>query len=90
MVTGEKNREYRKPSEWILSRLVDKNGNKKLTHIKFVNGYGKDKPYFICKFEGWNNSVGGFYEYSNGLKIDIQPADIVIYLGEIIETGNLK
>jgi len=51
MVTGEKQEEFRKNSGWIRSRLFDKKDNeKKYDYIKFVNGYGADKPYFICKY----------------------------------------
>ena len=94
MVTGEKTEEFREGSDWIISRLMDKEWNpKEYDVIKFVNGYGGDKPYFICKYEGFVE----FYmdvatrEYSNGLKVEgIGKGDFVILCGEIIETGNLK
>lgn len=93
MVTGEKQEEFRKHSEWIRSRLFDKDENpREYDYIKFVNGYGADKPYFICKW-------GAFFEcymdcstreYSNGLKIEgIGKGDFIIYCGDIIERGNL-
>ena len=40
MVTGKKTIEYRRPSKWIKDRLVDK----EYEVVKFVNGYGDDKP----------------------------------------------
>lgn len=94
MVTGEKREEFRKNSDWIRSRLFDQLGNEKeYDTIKFVNGYGNHRPYFICEY-------GGFMEcymevrdriYSNGLIVSgITKYDFVIYCGPIIETGNLQ
>ena len=54
MVNGLKNHEYRNESKWIISRLINENGEQnKFTHIKFTNGYGKDKPYFIAEYIGF-------------------------------------
>ena len=93
MVTGEKQEEFRKNSDWIRSRLFDKNGNEKeYDYIKFVNGYGADKPYFICKYEGFMECYMNVAErkYSNGLSITgIGKGDFIIYCGEIIEIRNL-
>jgi signal peptidase I len=89
MVTGEKTEEFRKDSQWIISRLI----NKKYDVIKFTNGYGKDKPYFICKYLGFNKCYMDLskHEYSNGLIVDgIGKGDFIIYLGKIIEKGNIK
>ena len=92
MVTGEKTIEYRKPTAWIKSRLYDKNDNKRTYDIiKFTNGYGSDKPYFIAEFLGFNDSwMDCTKEYSNGLKVEIKEGDYKIHLGKIIEKGNLK
>ena len=54
MLSGEKKQEFRKPSEWIRTRLVGKDYDL----IKFVNGYGSDKPYFVCECLGYELSVG--------------------------------
>ena len=93
MVTGEKTKEYRKFSKWIKSRLFDNNGNPKIYDlVKFVNGYGSDKPYFICKFDGviqCDNTIN--IEFSNGLSISgLTEDDYIIKLGKIVEVGNLK
>lgn len=54
MVTGEKNQEFRKPTKWILSRLYNKDGTPKhYDVVKFTNGYGKDKPQFVCEYKGF-------------------------------------
>ena len=92
MVTGEKKEEFRKFSEWIWNRLFDHNGNeKKYDFIKFVNGYGNNRPYFICEFEGILSCYLPVKErvYSNGLKVSgIGKGDFIIYLGQIVEIGN--
>lgn len=87
MVTGEKSTEYREPSKWILSRLQGKDYDL----IKFVNGYGSDKPYFIAKFRGWEIETNPYsVDFSNGLKVDSKKGTVKIYAGEIVERGNLN
>lgn len=87
MVTGEKDIEYRKPSKWILSRLKGKDYD----YVKFVNGYGNDKPYFVAEYKGWSqNAIVRYQSYSNGLEVHTESGDVFIYLGKVIETGNLK
>ena len=95
MVTGEKTIEFRRPKKtgWIEARLYNKDGSeKKYTHVKFVNGYGADKPYFICKFGGFMQSGGDSRsrKYSNGLVVEVLKGDYLIFLGIITEKGNLK
>ena len=94
MVTGEKKEEFRKYTKWSESRLIDSRThiNKKYDVIKFVNGYGNDKPYFICEFKGFTQIYKNTAtrEYSNGLKVDdLKLGDYIIYCGEITEKGNL-
>lgn len=87
MVTGEKRFEFRKPGKWINSRLFNKDGSKKgYDLIKFTNGYGNDKPYFVCKYLGFGYEYG-LFKYSNGLEIDVSN-DFAIKCGEIVEIGN--
>ncbi len=87
MVTGEKSTEYREPSKWILSRLQGKDYDL----IKFVNGYGSNKPYFIAKFRGWEIETNPYsVEFSNGLKVTTKKGTVKIYVGEIVERGNLN
>lgn len=91
MITGEKKIEYRKPSKWIESRLFDKELNiKPYDYIKFSNGYSKNSPYFICLFGGVGTSITeSEIKYSNGLIVNKEEGDYKIYLGEIIEKGNI-
>ena len=51
MKDGFKKIEFREPSEWILSRLIDKNGDaKKYDLIEFKNGYSNKKASFFALF----------------------------------------
>jgi len=93
MVTGEKTIEFRKPSDWIKSRLFNKDGSRKeYDAVKFVNGYGSDKPFFVAIFNGFDTSEDKYkcHLYSNGLNVPVERGDFQIYLGEIIKKGNLK
>lgn len=87
MITGEKHEEYRKPSKWIISRLFDKNMQpKKYDVVKITNGYKKDSPYFIAEFHGLSNwKITTDLYFSNGLKVQIEPGDIIIKLGKKLE-----
>ena len=95
MVTGEKKEEFRENKKWMTSRLIDKvtGQPKPLKFIRFTNGYGNDKPYFICEYKGFSY-VGSDYtprKYSNGLVVsDVHEGHYIIHCGAIVETGNLK
>ena len=85
MVTGEKDREYRRPSKWILSRLF----NKEYDVVEFTNGYGKDKPRFTCEYRGYLISASErSITFSNGLALDVKSGDVVILLGKVISVEN--
>ena len=85
MISGEKTSEYRRPSKWIESRLI----GREYDLVKFVNGYGKDKPYFVAEYKGYFKiNVNERMEYSNGFTVDLTAGDYAIQLGNIIETGN--
>ena len=90
METGEKLIEFREVKPWVTSRLYDKKGNQKVTHIKFVRGYGKNARLFTSKIESITiqpkNSFYGCdaktYHYSKGLKVELLAAKeyYLIYL----------
>lgn len=85
MVTGEKTKEYRRPSKWILSRLI----NKEYDVVEFANGYGKDKPRFTCEYRGYLISASErSITFSNGLALDVKSGDVVILLGKVISVEN--
>lgn len=99
MVTGEKREEFRKPGEWIQSRLYREIKRGKLVYhepreydlVIFTNGYGNDKPYFIA--EMINHGSYNFEDtvtYSNGLTVHITPGTHIIKLGNILEIGNYE
>lgn len=92
MVTGEKSIEYRKPTKWIESRLIDfKTGDpKEYEFVEFTNGSGANKPYFKAKFLGWESSTYMRLSplYSNNLQFTINNRDYQIYVGEVLEIRN--
>jgi hypothetical protein len=91
MITGEKFFEIREKGKWINSRLFDENGNPKVYDlIKFVNGYGKDKPYFVAEWNGFGTCCGMDNTFSNGFHLEFNDERWIIYFGKIIEKGNLK
>ena len=93
MITGEKQYEIREKGSWINSRLFNLEGSKRQYDvIKFTNGYGKDKPYFIAEYNGFGQLIYLNETFSNGLNLNFtdDSEKWVIQLGEILETGNLK
>jgi hypothetical protein len=86
MLSGEKKQEFRKPSEWIKTRLIGKDYDL----LKFVNGYGSDKPYFVCEYLGYELSAGYKKIAFQSSEVEIEKGDLIIHLGKIIETGNLQ
>lgn len=93
MISGLKDREYRKPTQWIKSRLIDsKTGsNKKYNYVKFQNGYEKTKPYFVCKYLGYEISKKSYtVKYSNDFEVKVKKGDYRILLGPVIKTFNIE
>jgi hypothetical protein len=91
MVTGEKQVEIREKSRWMIMRLYDRNGSeRKYDAVKFVNGYGKNRPYFIVEYLGFETIFGADITYSNGFHLKIDNEVWKIDLGKILETGNLR
>lgn len=75
MEDGEKRIEIRKPSKWILSRLIGKDYD----YIQFTNGYRKDSRRFYARFNGWHYADSNeIFRYSNGLVVYVEPGDIII------------
>lgn len=92
MVTGQKNLEFRKPSDWIKSRLL----NKEYDLIEIRSGYGKHRPYFIAKYKGYIENKETFcVGYANphgigGIILTIEPEDFIIEIGKIKQIGNYE
>ena len=86
MVTGEKNIEYRRVSQWIVSRLFDKQGKpREYDTIEFVNGYGKDRPRFTVVYKGFTLLESVDETFSNGLSVIVNEPVYAVYCGEIVE-----
>ena len=95
MVTGEKNKEYRVLNDWMRFCLFNKdNSPKHFDCVRFTTGYDKTRSYFIADFlkvEEYNCPCDFPEVYSNGFSVGAMPFGcFVIYLGSIIEVGNLK
>jgi len=84
MYSGVKKYEYRKKSKWILSRLE----NKTYDQIRFSNGYGKNKPFFICEYNGYVITEKKETIKIKDYEITVQVGDVIIKLGKIISKGN--
>ena len=85
MCAGFKKIEFREPSEWILSRLLDENGNEKgYDLIEFRNGYGKNAPSFLCEFLGWDIEEKQTEYIFGSVKIITDVGTIKIFLGKIL------
>lgn len=91
MVTGEKTHEYRQPTKWIKSRLLNINGTpKEYDVVKFTNGYERDKPYFAATYLGFEIAQKNYFvKYSNGLIVRVLKGDFRIKLGAIVRIGNV-
>jgi len=85
MKDGFKKIEFRTPSEWIFSRLLDENGNgKQYDEIEFKNGYSKDAPSFRCEFLGWDIEEEQTEYFFGSEKIISDVGTVKIFLGKIL------
>ena len=85
MMSGFKKIEFRTPSEWIYSRLMDENGNaKKYDLIEFKNGYAKNAPSFYCEFLGWDIEEHPTEYFFGSEKIITEVGTIKIFLGKVL------
>ncbi len=95
MVLEYKNFEYRKPTQWLKSRLYNPDGSlKEYDVIKFTNGYGFHRPWFECEFLSFFLAERDFkaqFKSPTGMSLEIavKEDDIIIALGKIIGKGNL-
>ena len=85
MSLGFKKIEFREPSDWIYSRLLDENGDgKKYDLIEFKNGYGKNAPSFCCDFLGWDIEEKQTEYIFGSVKIITDVGTVKIFLGKIL------
>tara|TARA_B100000780_G_C21111553_1_gene449231 strand:- start:91 stop:402 length:312 start_codon:yes stop_codon:yes gene_type:complete len=85
MLSGRKMAEFRKPSDWIKQRLI----NREYDLIKFINGYGNDKPFFICVYKGYEVTHKNEEIIFKDQTVIVEKGDYKIFLGDIVEKGNL-
>ncbi len=86
MVTSEKTEEFRDPSPWNVSRIVER----EYRYVHFTNGYRSHMPWFLCQWRGWAYAQQAQeYRYSNGLLVQVNEGDLIVLLGSILQTGNL-
>lgn len=91
MAKGEKVIEFRTPSKWIKSRLYDKNGESRhYDYVSITNGYGKDRPAFLARYEGFGTGYNNEYVFSDGSRLTPQAEDFALFLGEITMSINIK
>lgn len=90
MVTGEKFLEFREPTDWIKSRLFDKDGKpKQYDFIELTNGYGNHRPQFTAEYVGfYEKTHDHIFKFSNGLHVATKKGMYVIGLGNIISRKN--
>lgn len=86
METGEKTNEYRNPSNWIKSRLFNKDGTKRdYDFIEFYDSYKTNRKQFSCEFKGFKKTLfEKSFSYSNGLEITVPRGYYNIFCGDII------
>ena len=85
MKDGFKKIEFREPSDWIFSRLLDENGDaKKYDLIEFKNGYGTNAPSFLCEFLGWDIEEKQTVYFFGSEKIISKAGTIKIFLGKVL------
>ena len=85
MKSGLKKIEFRTPSEWIYSRLLDENGNgRNYDLIEFKNGYSKDAPSACCEFLGWDIEEKQTEYVFVSEKIITEVGTIKIFLGKVL------
>ena len=70
ILSGRKKEEYRNHSVYWRNRIVGKH----FDEIRFINGYGKHRPYMRVELKGVT------YIFRR----------IVLHLGKILEVGNVK
>ena len=89
IASGDKRFEYReyKPHWW--SRLLGKGGIRNYDEVRFINGYGKDRPFIRIEFNGAAIVEGKYCSPENNEPLDHDQKYFVISLGEILETGNV-
>ena len=88
----EKPLEYREVKDHWNSRLLDKHGKpREYDQLHIVNGYGKDRPYLILKWNGFVIVQGDSHIPINKEPLDFSKSYFAIDVtGEILAKGNFS
>lgn len=92
MAEGLKDREYREPSKWIKTRLINSETGqpKKYDAVLFSNGYSTKSPYMLFKYKGFEIAKKNYLvEYKNGFAVSVKKGQFRIILGTLIQKGNI-
>lgn len=83
--TKEKMVELRHNSDWIRSRLFNKDkSEKQYDYVLLMHGYGHDKPWKLFTFSTLVKvTIGKQMIYSNGLKFELKKGDWMIFFSRI-------
>jgi basic membrane lipoprotein Med (substrate-binding protein (PBP1-ABC) superfamily) len=90
---GIKKNEYRIPSKWILSRLIDSKTGKPKEYdiVLFTHGYGNDKPFIAVTYYGFSIAKKNYkVKYSNGLIVNVKKGNANIKTGSTYKKGNIN
>jgi hypothetical protein len=57
--------------------------NRNYRSIRFINGYGKDKPYFVCKYKSYKMATSDQILTFDDKQVKIEVGDYLIHLGDL-------
>ena len=83
-MTGEPGKmfELRKPTKWLMSRLLNKDGTiKQYDSVELCCGYRKGRETKIRDFRGWTCFTGsGTFTLPNNEVLNYERGDVLIWL----------
>ena len=89
IVGGGKHFEYRRPSAWMASRLVDRLGRDiRYDVVRFRDGYSRTARTVDVRYNGYRKAeYGSTVRYPNGLTVDCPAGAYIIMLGGVVCLG---
>lgn len=81
ILSGEKKEEYREIKPYWTNRI---SYGERYDAVKFVNGYGNNRPWMLIELKGWAINYG-CPEWGG----DTDYTQYVLYLGKILDKGNI-
>lgn len=92
MQPGEKQAGFRSDTDWIRSRLYqrDGEGRRHYDYIELSCGYTEERPKLLCRLTGFRICQRDeTATYSSGLKCSVAAGDFILGLGDIVERRNV-